>query len=46
MTNVLLTILSLFAGMLFIMFVIIPVGICMFTIAYKFYNWIFDKFGF
>ena len=44
--NALLTTLSLFLGMLFIMFVIIPVGICMFLIAYKIYNWIFDMFGF
>ena len=46
MMNVLLNILSLFLGMLFVMFVIIPVGIFMFLIAYKIYNWIFDIFGF
>ena len=49
MMNVLLTILlfllTLFFGVFVIMFVIIPVGLFMFSVACKFYSWIFDMFG-
>ena len=41
----LLAILSVFIGMLVIMFVAIPIALCMFLLEVKFCDWIFDLFG-